>query len=86
MATPKYKRIYEEMLEKHKDTFDQLKTLPKDSEEYRDLKMAALRIVRQAESSLCGRTESTKYSMYSANLADKLTELVMHDYPEVFQS
>lgn len=84
MAIPKYKKQYEDMIENNQELFDSLKTLPKKSEDFKSAQRAAMRIVRKNEDLLCKRTENTKFTNFSTNLADKFTEEVQTNYPEVY--
>lgn len=83
MPLPKYKRQYEEMVESNQEIFTALKNSPKNSEEFMSAQRAALRLVRKHEDALCKRTENTKFTNFSTNLADKFMEEVRANYPEI---
>ena len=83
MATPKYKKQYQEMIEYNSELFEKLKNTNKKLDEFAETQRKVLRIVHQYESALCSRTETTKYSMYSLGLSDKFMELVRESYPEI---
>lgn len=86
MATPKYKKQFDEMVKNNKVLFDSLKITNKDSEEYKDLKQKLLRIIRKNEDILCSKTENTHYSNFSTNLADKFQAEIIAQYPEIYSA
>lgn len=83
MPSPKYKKHYEEMIEYNSEVFEKLKSLDRNSDDFKDIQRKAVRIVHQYENALCNRTESTKFSKFSAGLSDKFMEEVRRDYPEI---
>ncbi|MFA6981963.1 MAG: hypothetical protein WC243_03005 [Patescibacteria group bacterium] len=85
MSSPKFEKQYNEMIEKNKELFDELKlrsTNPK-SEDFKEVQRKALRIVRRSEDTLCSKTENTHFSSFSSGLADKFWEMVRSNYPEI---
>jgi hypothetical protein len=83
MALPKYQKQYQDMVETHKDLFASLKKADRKSEEFKDIQLKVLRIVRRNEDALCKKTESTKFMSFSLGLADKFLEVVRSEYPEI---
>lgn len=90
MATPKYKKIYQELVENNQELLNQLKDAYYDYKEdkskaevFKDLQLKALRVIRRAEDRLCSKTESTQFSSFSTTLADKFWEEVRANYPEI---
>jgi hypothetical protein len=88
MTTPKYEKHYKDMIAENAELFDELKKLGKtpNSDEFRGVQFKVLRVIRKNENLLCRKTENTKYSGFSTNLADKFGELIRADYPEVYYS
>ena len=73
------------MIENNKELFDELKTWgtkPK-SEEFQETQRKALRVARRNEDMLCSKTENTRFSNFSTNLADKFWEKIRAEYPEI---
>jgi hypothetical protein len=83
MPTPKFKKQYDDMLKVNSALFESLKTLDKNSEEFKEAQRKALRIARKHEDMLCSKTENTHFSNFSTNLADKFWELIRTHYPEI---
>ena len=91
MATPKYKKQFDEMLTIHKTHFEKYEKMQaaadsnslEDTTEFEDLKQLLYRTIRKNEDKLCARSENTKYLMYSQNLADKFWELVREKFPKL---
>lgn len=83
MATPKFKKQYDEMLKLHKNLFETLKTMDPKSEEFKDMQLKVIRVVRKNEDALCSKTENSKFSNFSMELANKFMDLVREDYPQI---
>ncbi len=83
MATPKYKKQYQEMIKYNKALFDSLKDTDRKTEEFRDIQKKVLRVIGQNENLLCSKTETTRYSSFSTNLSDMFWKEIRADYPEV---
>ena len=91
MATPKYKKMFDEMMEKNKDLFAQYnevqdnydKNPKKYAEELSEMQRKVLRVIKNTENALCSRTENTGHGNYSTALADKFWEEVRAVFPRV---
>jgi hypothetical protein len=85
VPTPKYQKQYLEMLKINRKVFEELKlkSAKRNSLEFKEIQLKALRIVRRNEDLLCSKTENTKFSNFSLGLSDKFWELVRADYPEI---
>lgn len=53
------------------------------SADFKELQRKVLRVIHENENVLCLRTESTKFSSFSAGLADKFWERIRSEYPEI---
>jgi hypothetical protein len=85
MPTTKYEKQYQEMLKYDLKLFQDLKVAsakPKTAD-FKELQRKALRVIHENENVLCSRTESTKFSNFSATLADKFWEKIRAEYPEI---
>jgi len=86
MATTKYEKQYQEMIERYKEVFEDLKKYSKKpkSEEFREVQFKAMRIVRRNEDALCSKTENNRrFSSFSTSLSDKFWEKIRSEYPEI---
>lgn len=86
MATTKYEKQYDEMMKRNQKIFDELKALSDDShsEDFRQIQLKALRVIKINEDALCSKTEKNKsYSSFSTQLADKFWEKIRSEYPEI---
>ncbi len=91
MATPKYKKQFDEMLTIHKASFAKYEQMQAqvdnkekvDDEEFENLRQQLYRTIRKNEDKLCARSENTKYLMYSQGLADKFWEEVRTRFPKL---
>ncbi len=94
MATPKFKKHYDEMMRYNGDLFTEYLALEAkyDSdpqtfkEELRDLKRKLIRVIRQHEDNLCAKSENTKFGVYAANLAAKFWEEIRANFPRIDES
>jgi hypothetical protein len=85
VSTPKFEKQYSEMMKNYQAVFDELKlksSKPK-SEDFKEVQRKALRAIHLNENALCSKTESTHYSNFSVNLADKFWEKIRANYPEI---
>ncbi len=91
MATPKYKKMFDEMMEKNKALFAEYCDLQakydghpkKYAEELSEMQRKVLRVIKSTENGLCARTETTGRGNYSTALADKFWEEVRAVFPRV---
>lgn len=91
MATPKFKKQFDEMLKNNEALFDHYLQLEKDyeknpdetKEELESVKNKLMRIIRRNEDMLCSKSENTKYGVYSENLAMKFWEEVRNVFPRI---
>ena len=91
MATPKYKKMFDEMLITNKKVFEEYNELLNkydlDNKTYAhelyDLQNRVLRIIKHTENGLCSRSETTGHANYSTALADKFWEEVRKVFPRV---
>lgn len=91
MATPKYKKQFDEMLKNNKAIFDQYLELEEKylvnpaefKEELESIKNKLMRILRKNEDMLCSKSENTKYGVYSESLAMKFWEEVRAVFPKI---
>lgn len=86
MATTKYEKQYQEMIERNKQVFEDLQKFGKKrkSEEFREVQFKAMRIVKRNEDALCSKTENNKrFSSFSTSLSDKFWEKIRSEYPEI---
>ena len=82
MTLPRYKKLYEEMVEKHSTDFKTLKTTPLGTDDFLSIQRKIQRIVGQYENALCGRMERNNRAQYSTALSEKFKNLVRENYPE----
>lgn len=86
MATTKYEKQYQEMIERNKQVFEDLQKYGKNpkSEEFKEVQFKAIRIVKRNEDALCSKTENNKrFSSFSTSLSDKFWEKIRSEYPEI---
>lgn len=91
MATPKYKKAFEEMLADNQELFTEFQQLAakaklnpqKHGEAFKELKQKVLRVIRKNEDRLCAKSENTKFGVFSQTLADKFWEEIRIALPEV---
>lgn len=87
----KYKKQIEEMLHIHKNIFDPFKDIhdkyalspEKWQNEFNETGQEILRIIRRYENNLCSKSESGKYSRFSANLSDKFWTEIRLIFPKI---
>lgn len=87
----KYKKQVAEMLEVHKNLFDEFKKVhdnyaenPKAWQiEFNEKGKDILMIVQRWENNLCAKSESGKYGKFSHNLADKFWTEVRVIFPKI---
>jgi hypothetical protein len=91
MATPKYKKMFEEMLQSNKQLFADYNELlakydsdnTRYAQELSEMQRKLLRIIKNTENGLCARTENTGRGNYSTALADKFWNEVRTLFPRV---
>lgn len=87
----KYLQYFQDMLENHKELFDQFKethaNYEKDQkhyqQEFNEKGEEVLAIIRRYENMLCGKSENTGYGKFSSNLSDKFWEAVRKTFPKI---
>ncbi len=91
MTTPKYKRMFEDMLQTNRQLFSDYNELLKKydldkskyAQELLDMQRKVLRAIKHTENGLCARTENTGRANYSTALADKFWDEVRVVFPRV---
>ena len=73
------------MLENNKEAFEELKLKSSNlkSEDFKEVQRKALRVIHRNEDALCSKTESTHFSNFSVNLANRFWEKIRANYPEI---
>ena len=79
------------MLEKNKELFDQFRQThdkyslkpQENQEEFNQLGFKVRDVIRKYENILCGKSESSGYSQYSSNLAEKFQDEIRHVFPKI---
>jgi Zn-dependent M32 family carboxypeptidase len=86
----KYKQQVADMLEFHKELFDRFKkihdnymTNPKLQEQFNEVGMEVMPIIRRYENNLCSKSESGKYGTFSSTLADKFQAELRKHFPKL---
>jgi len=87
----KHQQYFHDMLENHKDIFDNFKKLHDEYEkdakkwqvEFNKEGQRVLTIIRKYENLLCSHSESSHYGKFSSNLADKFWESVRKYLPKI---
>ncbi|OGY11302.1 MAG: hypothetical protein A3E16_00410 [Candidatus Blackburnbacteria bacterium RIFCSPHIGHO2_12_FULL_44_25] len=91
LTVTKYKKMVNEMLEKNKELFDQFRQThdkyslkpQENQEEFNQLGFKVRDVIRKYENILCGKSESSGYSQYSSNLAEKFQDEIRHVFPKI---
>ena len=81
MATPKYKKLFQEMVVDNKQLFDEFSNA--HGERFEELRRQVLRLIKKNEDKLCARSEVTGYSKFAESLADKFWEEVRANIPNI---
>lgn len=89
MASPKFKKYFNEMFEKNRDQFlqfklthdDYVKDRKKYKEEFDKQGKEVLKVIEEWEKRLCGHMEKGNNSVFSAKLADKFWDEIKKYYP-----
>jgi hypothetical protein len=90
MAEPKYKIYFDLMFKQNKEAFEEFKKLndnftldpKKFKTEFNEKGREIQDIVRYWENRLCGKSEGSGYSKFSANLAEKFQYEVKRHFPK----
>lgn len=90
MATPKYKKVFNQMLEENSFLFNEFKVTHKDyelgtisQEEFTDKGLPVIRVIRRYDNELCSKSENSKFGKFSLNLSDKFWEEVRMEFPKI---
>jgi hypothetical protein len=89
----KYREVYNDMLENHKELFDTFKKTHDDFAEdpdtnrknFNETGQDVLRIIQRYENILCGRSEGGRYGKFSSNLSDKFRGYIRQHFPKIDQ-
>lgn len=87
----KYKKQVEEMLEIHNDLFKKFKKVHDEyvlnpsemQEQFNEVGMEVMPILRRWENNLCSKSESGKYGAFSSTLADKFQNELRTHFPKL---
>jgi hypothetical protein len=87
----KYQKYFEEMLAQNKELFTEFKEIhdkfDADPDVWRETfnqqGQEVLDVIRRYENRLCGHSESSGYSKFTTNLADKFQEKVKEFFPRI---
>ena len=87
----KYQKYFEEMLSQNKELFTEFKEIhdkyATEPDVWREIfnqqGQEVLDVIRRYENRLCGHSESSGYSKFTTNLADKFQEKVMELFPKI---
>ena len=76
--------VHEQLFAKFKDIHDKFATDPDThKQEFNRVGSEVLEVIRRYEKKLCGSTERSTYSKYSANLSEKLWQAVRMLFPKI---
>lgn len=89
----KYQQYFQDMLKQNKQLFDQFQIIhdkfaidPKNyKSEFDNLGRQVQDVLRRTENRLCGHSEGSGYSKFSANLAEKFHQEVKKQFPKIDQ-
>ncbi|MBI4029408.1 MAG: hypothetical protein HY376_03505 [Candidatus Blackburnbacteria bacterium] len=87
----KYKMIFNEMLEKNGELFDEFRVIhdkyalhpEENQEEFNIIGRKVQDVIRRFENILCGKSETSGYSQYSSNLAQKFQDEIRAHFPKI---
>ncbi len=87
----KYKQQVQDMLEVHADLFKEFKVVhdaylldpQKWQQAFNEKGREIIPVIARWENSLCSRSESGKYGVFSSNLADKFRNEVKIHFPKI---
>ncbi len=87
----KYKQQVQDMIEWNKELFTQFREVhdryavsPKEvQEEFTEIGMKIMPIVKRFENNLCSKSESSRYGKFSSNLSDKFWGEVRIIFPKI---
>lgn len=87
----KYQKIFQTMLEEHKDIFDEFEKLHNAyaqdqeafQEEFNEKGAKIMEIIRLYEASLVAKSTSSQFSKFSHNLSDKFMTAVRGRFPKI---
>jgi len=87
----KYKQQVQDMIEWNKELFTQFRQVhdryilnPKEvQEEFTEIGMKVMPIVKRFENNLCAKSESGRYGKFSSNLSDKFWGEVRAIFPKI---
>lgn len=75
---------YDEFFKEFKNLHDKFDQDPDTyKEEYNDIGVKALRIIRRYENELCSKSENSGFGKFSAHLSDKFWEQVRVSFPKI---
>jgi hypothetical protein len=91
MAEPKFKQMFDLMIKQNQELFDSFKVthdkFMENSKEWKEKFNSQGRdvqdVIRIYENRLCGQSESSGYSKYSTNLAEKFQWEVKRLFPKI---
>lgn len=87
----KHEQMYIQMIDENKALFDDFMDIhdkyQKDQKmwqlKYNDIGDRVVKIIRDWEERLCGKTERGQFGRFSANLSEKFWNLVRKDFPKI---
>lgn len=87
----KYQQCFEDMLKQNKEIFDKFKDIHDKfasdpntyKDEFNEIGRDVQDIIRRYENRLCGHSESSGYSKFTTNLADKFQQKVREAFPKI---
>lgn len=91
VSMTKYKKIFDEMINKNRELFIKFK-ITHDmyandkktwANQFNEEGSRVLEIIREYEDILCRHSEQGQYSKFSANLAEKFWDEVRKNYPKI---
>ena len=86
-----YQKLFQEMLEGHKDLFARFKDIhdrfaqdqDKHKKEFNEVGTQVLDVIRKYENILCGKTENSQYGKFSNKLSEKFWTGIRAIFPKI---
>ncbi|OGG14612.1 hypothetical protein A2773_02385 [Candidatus Gottesmanbacteria bacterium RIFCSPHIGHO2_01_FULL_39_10] len=87
----KYQDYYQKMVEDNQDLFDSFKIIHDNylvnpdawKDKFNNIGTEIMDIIKDYENRLCGKSEGSKYSVFSTGLSDKFWTLIRKNYPKI---
>lgn len=91
MASPKHQKYFQDMIETHKELFDEfrcvhdgyLRSPDQYKSQFNEVGAKVLPIIRQYEKMLTSEMSGSQYGRFSNNLSDKFWETIRRAFPKI---